>query len=334
MSPLDSLPGLPMPLPQLAEALAAMWDVEPGQGDNPLADSHATQLNLVLHMGEGTSDVEALRLFDDAILFAQRYPCRIVVLCDQSSSKDGISSKLFSQCYIGSTFRDMCCCEAVLVAYDARDSHFLDNQVPLWLEPDLPTYYWLHRVRPELIERQAMGFIRRCNRVLYDYSVDGGSYRQIRFPRPGRVKDLSLARTLSLRQALGQYLSAQSPAALAGSLRSVVTRYERGFRGEAGNLSCWQEYCVDLCRKRAGIDGSAPVFRIEEMEVCNSRSIEIDWVYGNGGKFFRWSMRQGSGTGDIAAYFGGQREFLPIQVNLLPPDRALAETLFFNDWTT
>ena len=321
-----------MAVPDLGDALARMWEVEPGEGESPLADSHAMQLNLVLHLGPATTAAEASRVFDNAILFAQRYPCRIVVLCSEPRHPE-LPAKLFSQCYLGSTFRDMCCCEAVLVTYDARDSHFLDNLVPLWLEPDLPTHYWLHRVPPDVVRQHALPFIRRCNRVIFDYSVDHGSYRDIQFPRPDKVKDLSLARTLTLRQAIGQYLSAQSPEALADGLRNVITRYDIGFRGEAGNLSCWQEYCVEVCRQRAGIGERAPRFSVEALEVGSASTIEIEWQYGHSSKFFQWSMRSRSGTGQLAAYFGAEREYLPVQVNLLPPDRALSEAIFFNDWS-
>ncbi len=333
MNPLiDILPGLPIAVPDVCDALEKMWDPD-GEAPSSLQESHATQVNLVLHFGLATTPKEAGQCFDIAVKFAQRYPCRIIVLCPQQTRDENelMKAKLFSQCYIGPTFREMCCCEAVIVGYNPRESSFLENQVSLWIENDLPIYHWLHRVPPEAIDRNYRPFLRRCTRIVYDYSIDGENYRSVRWPSNVRVRDLSLARTLMPRQALGQFFSATSPDLLVDGLRHVATRYDLGYRGEAGNLSCWQEYCIDLCRKLAGKTDPAPQFLVEPLEVTSPNTLEIEWSFA-GGKFFHWTMRERSGTGEIAVNFGDGRRILPIQVSLLPPDRALSEALFFNDW--
>ena len=48
-----------------------------------------------------------------------------------------MESKLFSQCYIGESHREMCCCEALLLSYKSEDFGHLANQVSIWLEGDL-----------------------------------------------------------------------------------------------------------------------------------------------------------------------------------------------------
>lgn len=332
---IDVLPGVPISVPDVTSALASMWDPGDGEADTTLSESHATSMNLVLHFGLNTTPKEALEQFEIAVKLAQRYPCRIIVLCPQAhrDEKELMRAKLFSQCYLGPSFREMCCCEAVIVGYNTQESSFLEDQVSLWIESDLPVYYWLHRVPADAIQTNYMSFLRRCRRIVYDYNVDGSNYRNIQWARPSRIKELSLARTLAPRQSIGQFLSAQPPAVLADGLLSVTTRYDEGFLGEAGNICCWQEYCLLQCRKRAGMDGRGDTkFIVERVETGSPYSLEIEWTYRDGSKFFNWIMRAGSGTGHIDYNFGNGRKTTPIQVKLLPTDKALSEALFFNNW--
>ena len=121
-----------------------MWEGD-ASPDSP-SEFRASQMNVVLHFGLDVTPEDAKLRFDALIRFAQRYPSRIIVLCPTRELQSGMSAKLFSQCYIGETHREMCCCEALLLGYKSEDVGYLANQVSIWLEGDLPTYHWLSGV--------------------------------------------------------------------------------------------------------------------------------------------------------------------------------------------
>ncbi|MEM7792628.1 MAG: hypothetical protein AAF546_14580, partial [Verrucomicrobiota bacterium] len=129
---IDTLPGIELPVSEVTRRLATMWEVET---TSSLSEFRASQMNLVLHFGLDVSAEEARERFDTVIQFAQRYPSRIIILCPERDRKDGsMTAKLFSQCYIGESHREMCCCEALLLGYTSEDFGYLSNQVSIWLE--------------------------------------------------------------------------------------------------------------------------------------------------------------------------------------------------------
>ena len=40
-----------------------------------------------------------------------------------------------------------------MLGYTPDDAEFLEHQISVWLESDLPTYHWFHRVPEERILR-------------------------------------------------------------------------------------------------------------------------------------------------------------------------------------
>ena len=115
-----------------------MWEADASLGSP--SEFRASQMNLVLHFGLDVNEADARARFDTVIRFAQRYPSRIIVLCPTREEGAGMRAKLFSQCYIGETHREMCCCEACC-CYKSKPG-YLANQVSIWLEGDLPRYHW------------------------------------------------------------------------------------------------------------------------------------------------------------------------------------------------
>ena len=104
---IDKLPGVAMSVESVTDTLRHMWDADAGGGQGPM-DFRASQLNLILHFGLSTTVGEGQEHFNTAIRFAQKYPCRIVVLCPLESvgAESEFEGKLFSQCYIGKHLRD------------------------------------------------------------------------------------------------------------------------------------------------------------------------------------------------------------------------------------
>jgi glucose-6-phosphate dehydrogenase assembly protein OpcA len=248
---IDALPGVTLPVAKVTETLMHMWDADQPREDNR-TDFRASQLNLILHFGLPTTPEEARTLFDAAIRFAQTYPSRIIVLCPvrETAGEDVFEGKLFSQCYMGRHLRELCCCEALVLGYSPEQSDFLESQVSIWLESDLPVYHWLHKVPAERIESHYLGFLKRCRKVVFDSAVEGEAYASIPWPVPERIVDLSAARSLPLRQHLGQFISRFPPAELVEGLEEVRIEYAPSTTALALHLESWFATALGKCLSR------------------------------------------------------------------------------------
>jgi hypothetical protein len=323
---IESLPGVLMPVSSVTQALAEMW-----QGEDKPSEFRAIQMNLVLHFGLNISMTTAREQFNVAIRFAQRYPCRIIVLCPQvvNDPQALMQAKLFSQCYIGSSFREVCCCEALILGYNTKDSGFLENQVSIWLESDLPLYHWIYGVPAKAIEQHYLGFIRRCKRVVFDSNTCRECYGNIPWPSPASVRDMAFSRGLSARQAIGPFLSTFSPKALVEDLMSVRQRCARGYEGDANHLLNWQKACIEACFHEAGITPHNITYQVEVLPDVSRHTTQIVWNYHDGRKFFRWNRHTPTEAGTVSADFGEGVVSHGLHVRKMKEEDVLAESLFF-----
>ncbi|QYY36208.1 glucose-6-phosphate dehydrogenase assembly protein OpcA [Ruficoccus sp. ZRK36] len=328
MTIFDALPGQLMDVSEVTHSLTQMWAGTVNPDQEAPSEFRASQMNIVLHFGLKTSPDEAFDRFNTAIAFAQRYPCRIVVLCPmgRESSDRLLQGKLFAQCYVGSSMRDMCCCEALMLGYPTREAGFLANQVSIWLENDLPTYHWFNRIPAERITGMHLDFVKRCRRVIYDSDIEEADILKVKWPRPEAAVDLAHARILPIRQSLGQFLSRYETAKLAGGLQGVQVRYTDGREGEARNLLKWTESCLQACAKDAKLDLNTE-FTQHKSECSNC--LEIEWTYDDS-RHFLWTHENKGLDARVTADFGSGRVSTPMQVGFLEPVNALAEALFFN----
>lgn len=327
---LDSLPGLSMPVSDVTKMVSTMWESNVADGGVSVSDYRASQMNLVLHFGLKTTAKEAVERFEIAIQFAQRYPCRIIVLCPETDAdcSQPLNGKLFTQCFVGSNLREQCCCEALMLGYPLETSDLLAHQVSLWLDADLPVYHWLHRVPAERIERFYMSYIKRCRRILFDRGIEGEALDAVDWPEPYRVKDLSAARTLPIRQNVGQFLSAFSPEELIQDLRRVEIGCCDHYCGEGFNLAQWMERSLNNCRnpKKEAVPFQVAV---EPLETSNTNTLEINWRYKSQRKYLSWDFNARSHTGHLECDFGHGRLHQPIHIEALSSAQSLAEGLFF-----
>ncbi len=323
---IDALPGVDLPVGEVTERLADMWPA--GPGDSP-SEFRAVQMNLVLHFGLGLAAEEARSCFEAAIRFSQRHPSRIIVLCPVVGGDDGhMAAKLFSQCYIGLSHREMCCCEALILSYKSNDCGYLANQVSVWLEPDLPTCHWLHRVPANRIRKYRDNLLKGVRRIVYDSSVESPEVADVDWREPERVRDLAEARLLPVRQALGQFLSGYPVPVLRRGLDTVTVAYADGLAGEGRRLIRWVADCLEECG--SGKDCSDEVrFNLERCEErgCDC-ALAMDWSYLDD-RYFRWKMLKDRTIGDIEARLGGFEGAVPTQVKSLRPEEALSEAFFF-----
>jgi hypothetical protein len=323
-----SLPGLPMPVAEVTTALAHMWDAAPGTDGRPPADFRASQMNLVLHFGVATEADEGQRLFASTLALARRYPCRIIVLCPAPDA-DGqrqFQAKLFSQCYIGPQQRDYCCCEALILGYDRAEADFLESQVSLWLEADLPVCHWFIRVPAERIQAAYLPFIRDCRRVLYDSAIEATDIAAMPWPQPARVRDLAFVRTLPLRRQIGQFCAALPPQRLAAGLAGTSLRHQAGHAAEARLLAAWQDAALAACARQAGVAPPPPT--ILTVAEPHAPTLAAAWTY-DAGAYLHWEYTAAGGHGHIRARFNGSLHEACLRIEPLAPEAALAEALFF-----
>mgnify|MGYP006268369895 CR=1 FL=1 len=322
---IESLPGILLPIAEVNRQLGRMW--QPGkEGSGAPSEFRASQMNLVLHFGMETTAGDARDRFDEAILFSQRYPSRIIVLCPEKKTAEErfLEGKLFAQCYLGDTPRTMCCCEALMLGYPPNERGDLENQVTIWLENDLPTCHWFHRVPSERVRDHYLPFTHGMRRILYDGSVEDEGYPEIPWEDPGRVRDLSAARILPARQSIGQYLSGFDPAILAEGVRGLRLRHPPALRGEARSLAGWMEECLRAAGAGPELESSL------EAEDGAGQVLSGEWIVGDGGNRFSFRLDFEASRGCLEAKFGrNEPEEWPFEVHLLGPRDTLSEAVFF-----
>ena len=327
MTILEKLPGIMMPVAEVNRQLGKMWHSEK-EGSATPSEFRASQMNLILHFGMQTNPEDAEARFQEAISFSQRYPSRILVLCPENkhAGERFLEAKLFALCYIGDTPRSMCCCEALMLGYPPNEKGDLENQISIWLENDLPTCHWFHRVPAERVRSHYLSFTRGMKRVLFDSSTEGPGYSQIPWNEPKRVRDLADARILPIRQSIGQYLSGFSPSELIDGVRSLELKHSPGLVGETHCLANWMKGClVD-----AGANPS-PDISIEALtDSSKTQCIEGKWEIHDSNNQFSFSFQLGDSQGKLEASFGAMKpESYPIECHLLAPHEALSEAIFF-----
>lgn len=324
---IDALPGIELPVSDVTQQLAAMWATGP---QSALTEARASQMNVVLHLGTRVQPADALKRFEELIEFSHRYPCRIIVLCPKQNERDGsMQAKLFSQCYIGSSLREMCCSEALLLSYEIDNCGFLSNQVSVWLESDLPTYHWFCGVRTERVASYCSHLLQGVRRVLFDSSEWGDAYADIPWPQSLKVKDLAAARLLPVRQALGQYLSAYTVAEICDQLHGVRLVYHPDYRGEAVCLIQWLKACIQLCEPEASTMDLQLDWQLQPAGTEDAvASLSLEFQYANE-YYFTWVQQAAGNLGEIRAFLGRSEERIPTRVKPLSPAQALSEALLF-----
>jgi len=327
---IDSLPGIEMPVGEIDRQLRLLSGGSPGQKGDAPSDFRASQMNVVLHFGIKTAPAEARAQFDKVIQFAQRYPCRIVVLCPDSGSQSRghLRGKLFAQCYIGRNHRSLCYCEALMVGYAPENSGDLENQVSTWTDNDIPTYHWLHRVPCQRTVEQYGGFMREMKRILYDSSVEMQSMDCLKAEPAlaSRVVDLAYARILPIRQQVGQFLSGFAPDDLIAGLKGIEIRHGAACRGEAAQIGEWMRASLIHCgkEKREAID-----LQVSREDDLKNDVLTCRWSYQRRGKHFSLRIDHGAGQMEIEAKLTGRTQKRTLRFQPLRPDQILGEAIFF-----
>jgi hypothetical protein len=324
----DALPGIEVPVGEINQRLAAMWeDTAASGGPAPTSeDAKATQVNFVLHLGFKTTPEDATKQFETVVRFAQRYPSRIVVLCpiaDEAHTGTEMRSKIYGECFLGKSKADKRCVEFVVLSYPYTARRFLEDQVSICLSTDLPMYYWAHKFSASNKLADYRFLLGRAKRVLLDSAVAPEGAMTYPWPHAEALRDLAYARLLPVRQSIGQFLAAYSPAVLSDQLREVTISHSSDLTAEARALVQWLRQRLVGC----GAPEDLPINLVAIDKP--SRGLGVQFAYTDARKSFRW-------TGDLVtqhalfeAALGETTTRLPAAVSLLIPEAALSEAMFF-----
>lgn len=328
MSPVfEALPGLVVPVADIAQRLAQLWEGAPEDGLGAPAEYRASQMNLVLHLGLPTAPDDGLAQFNAAIRFTQRYPARILVLCPRAEGGADLTmeAKIYSECFIGKTRREMSCIEAVLLTYPQEQREFLEDQVSVIVEEDLPIYYWVHRMSQVHKIGSYEWLLRNSKRFLLDTAVSTPDVRTFAWPRPDGFRDLAHARLLPVRQAIGQFLSATPPRMIARDLRAVTVAAAVGFGAEADAMLKWARERLAGCGVPAA---GGPAYEVKKVAPGATSSLELGLDYSDGRRF-QWRGDFAQGSSYFESTIGGSRKTLPMSTRLLSTEASLGEAIFY-----
>ena len=315
----DALPGQEVPVGGIAAGFKKLW------ADTPAKESRAVQLNLVLHLGRNSSAADALEQFKHTLEFAHRYPCRVVVLCPDYDEKAApeIRAKIYSECFFGKSQSDTRCVEFVILRYTMAVRQHLEAQVSVCLSTDLPLYYWAHAFASSARIADYDYLLTRSKRVLFDSAIAPPDTFTYPWPNLSAVRDLAYTRTLPLRQNLGQFLSRYTPAQITGGLKTVLIRHQEKFGAEAACLLGW----VKKGLARGGADLNTIEFKVKA-EQCQG-CFELSFGYADPKKVFLWEADLTQNHAQFTGDLGTGRTVLNAAAQLLAPEMALAEAMFF-----
>lgn len=292
----------------------------------PIARS--SQLNIILHNGLHASKKEALECFNHAVEFSKKYPCRIVVLCPEKANGDEghLKGKLFSKCFIGDDIRKECCCEALILGYSADDAAFLKDQVSLWIENDLPSYYFVNQISPKAIERYYLSLAELCCKVIYDSKVEQEGFNDISWPNPQGKSDLALMRLFPVRQSLAQFLSGYKESTIIDGLEQVIIEYTINCFAEGQQLLQWFEKCFKKCAEQAHKKFEIEFVFAESLDT--KKILKSKWQYKSNNSF-EWYYDCESGISEIKANFNNEKISYPLLLRQINPAEALAAAIFY-----
>lgn len=315
----DALPGQEVPVGGIAAGFQKLW------ADTPAKDSRAVQLNLVLHLGRNSSAEDAVAQFRHTLSFARRYPCRVVVLCPdyEEGAALAIRAKIYGECFFGKSQSDTRCVEFVILHYTIAAREHLENQVSVCLSTDLPLYYWAHAFAETRRIADYGYLLTRSSRVLFDSAIAPADTFSYPWPNLSAVRDLAYTRTLPLRQNLGQFLSRYTPDQISNGLKTVTLRHQDTYRAEAACLLGW----IRKGLARGGSDLAPVAFKVAP-EKC-SGCFQLTFTYADAAKVFQWEADLTRNHAEFIGDLGQGRTSLTVGAQLLAPELALAEAMFF-----
>ncbi len=325
----EALPGLSVPLGSALEELTAMWSPVDESGKRKDNEYRASRMNLIVHIGFEATLEEAKQLFQTVINFSHRYPCRMIVLCpmpESWDSKEDMRCKIFSECVFGEGAGGMSCCEVLILGYTLSERKYLENQVSVFLEADLPTYYWPTRFGSAELLSDYKFFFKQAERILFDSSRESFLIDQVDVPQPEKIHDLAYSRLLPIRQSVAQFLSAFPKETIVDGLAEVTLSSASDFKCEGRALMSWVASALTKCYSSP--EDAKAHLRFDQQEAGSDEAMPImSFVYGND-NYVTFTIDLAKGEAHVEGDLGNGKQSLTTGVRLLDPETALAEALF------
>ncbi len=323
----DALPGMDTPVSDIAHTLAEVWAMEAAPGKPAPSEFRASQMNLVVHLGLDSTVDTARAVFDAALAFSHRYPCRTIVLCPREFGGGGeVRAKIFCECFIGTSHHEMVCSEAILLSYPLEQRAYIENQASILIESDLPLYYWPNRIQQASRFGDYSFFIGQAQRIVIDSAIERDEVSTYAWPRSGVIRDLAHARMLPVRQSLGHFLSYVPADQLVRGLDSIALHHGPDLSAESRLIAEWMRGGLADCAAAAGLP--PPECAIERVADLPPGGLDFRGSYAYGGRL-RLAFDLGQAAACLHVELAESKASISSSVRLLPPDRALAEALFF-----
>lgn len=321
----DSLPGIEVPVGRVAQSLDEIWSGTPDGGAAAPSEFRASQMNLILHLGMRTTVGSAAEQFAIALELSRKHPARTVVLCplQRGDSGTGMRAKVFGECHIGSSGSEMVCCEVVMLSYPFDTRRYMENQVSVCLEADLPLYYWPHCIASAARLEDYTYLLNGARRIILDTACEHADVASALAPLGPRIRDLAETRLLQVRQSLGRFMSGFQPAMLVDGLAGVNVSAGVKYTAEGRRLVAWVKKSLAACGA-----GPGPEVVFKTVAAGDSAGLALEFSYTGGDRRLEWDadfetghacMRADLGTGEVKAEG---------PVFLLKPEVALAEAIF------
>ena len=316
----EVLPGMEVPVGGIARSFAKLW------ADTEVSEQKAMQLNLVVHLGFATTEADAVEQFKVATRLAERYPCRVVLLCPLADGATEVEmrAKIYGECFVGKSKGDTRCIEVVVLSYPPSAKAYLQDQVSICLSTDLPLYYWAHRFTSSQRIAAYSYLLTRSQRVMFDSAIVSQDALSYAWPKLSAVRDLAYTRTLPLRQNIGQFLSRYAPALIVEGLTEVTIRHRAQLSAEASCLLGWVK--KGLIRSEANVENGI-TFTVTPVDCAGCFSMEFS--YGDKKKYFKWSADLTKDNAEFIGDLGTGKSTLTASAHFLTPEMALAEAMFF-----
>jgi hypothetical protein len=316
----EALPGIEAPVGGISKSFAKLW------ADTEVSEQKAMQLNLVLHFGFATTPDDAVEQFRVAVRLAQRYPCRVVVLCPvmEDTNQVEMRAKIYGECFSGKSKDDTRCIEVVALSYPLSAKDYLQDQVSICLSTDLPLYYWAHRFTSSQRISHYQYLLTRSQRVMFDSAIVSPDALSYAWPSISSVRDLAYTRTLPLRQNIGQFISRYAPALIIDGLKEITIRHRAQLVAEGSCLLGWVK--KGLSRSGANVEKDV-VFTVTPVDCAGCISMEFS--YAGGKKIFTWSADLTKDNAEFTGDLGTGKSTQTVSAHFLAPEMALAEAMFF-----
>lgn len=321
----DSLPGIEVPVGRVAQSLDEIWAGAPEGGAAAPSEFRASQMNLILHLGMRTTVETAAEQFAVALALSRKHPARTVVLCPLQRDEGGTAmrAKVFSECFIGSSGKEMVCCEVVMLSYPFDTRRYMENQVSVCLETDLPIYYWPHRIASAARLEDYTYLLNGARRIVLDTACEQADVVAALAPLGSRIRDLADTRLLQVRQSLGRFMSGFAPAALVDALASATVACSARHGAEGRRLLAWVKRSLAVCGPGPG---SAVTFKTIVSD--GGADIALELAYSVEGRGLRWEADLAAGHARMRGNIGAGEVRAEGPVLLLRPEVALAEAIF------